>query len=269
MKLKASVLSVLLCCFVFQINAQNIETKTHTIKDVKSIAVDGNVDIHIKQGNSKTVKIEATAKQHKQMQVKIKGNAVSVSCKEGKRMDKPVQVYLEVENLNALAGSGGADVYFDNRIQTQTLNIALSGGSDLLGTIEADKFTCATSGGSDIDLKKVDVKEIQITSSGGSDVTVKEMSATKVSFVISGGSDVDVVGRCDDMTIIASGGSDFMGNRFKAKKSSIVVSGGSDAHIHVTEELSVIASGSSDITCEGKPNIKDEKIGKGSDFMMK
>lgn len=269
MKLKASVLSVLLCCLMFQINAQDRETKTHTVKDVKSIAVSGNVDIHIKQGSSKTVTIEASQNQHDKMEVEIKDNAISVACKGGKKNDKPVQVYVEVENLNAIAGSTGADIYFKNTIRAKKMNIALSSGSDLSGEIEVDKINIATSSGSDLNLKSLDANELQIALSGGSDMIAENVSVTKANLVISGGSDVDIAGTCDNMSLVASGGSDFMGNDFKVEKSSIIVSGASDANVHVSDEVSVVASGSSDIICKGKPNVKDKKISKGSDFIMK
>ena len=159
MKLKSSILSVLFLCLVFSINAQDRETKTHTVKDVKSIAVNGNVDIHIKQGNSKTVKIEASEKQHEKMEVDINGSSVSVSCKGGKKNDKPVKVYVEVQNLNALASSSGADVYLENTIKSDELSIALSGGSDMSGSVDVNKLNCATSAGSDLDLKEVTAKK--------------------------------------------------------------------------------------------------------------
>lgn len=269
MKLKVSVLSLLLFCLVFQINAQDRETKTHTIKDIKAIAISGNVDIHVKQGTSKTIKIEASERQHEKMDVKIRDNSVSVSCKGGKRNEKAVQVYVEVQNLNAIAGSSGADIYFKNTIETENLNIALSSGSDLSGSVEVEKLTCATSAGSDLNLKEVKAEKIQLVASGGSDIGTQNISATKVSLVISGGSDADFSGSCDNLDLVASGGSDFNGNSFKTATSNIVVSGGSDAYIHVTEELSIIASGSSDVICKGKPTIKDKKVSKGSDFIMK
>ena len=108
-----------------------------------------------------------------------------------------------------------------------------------------------------------------MAASGGSDINAKKINATKMDLAISGGSDANLSGNCDKLNLVASGGSDFGGNNFKAEKSSVVVSGGSDANIHVTEELSIVASGSSDVVCRGNPEVKSKKISKNCDFSMK
>lgn len=268
MKLKASILSVILCCLVFQMNAQDRETKTYTIEDLKSIVLSGNIEMHIKQGNSKTVKIEASNKQHEKMEVDIQNQVLSIASKGGKRNSESIEVYVEVEKLNDLVASGGADIYFENTIQTNTLNIVLSGGCDLSGAVDTERLSCVMSGGSDINLEKLETTKIQVTSSGGSDFTANDVQTKDANFVISGSSDINIVGSCDDMKIVASGSSDFMGDKFETQKLSIVISGASDANVHVTEELSIVAGGSSDVTCTGNPTIKGKEVSRGSDFIM-
>lgn len=268
MKIKAIILMMLAFCFTINLNAQNIETKTHEVNDVKNIAVSGNVNIYIKQGNSSTVEIKATAKQHKKMEVKISGNGVSVSYKNGKRKEKPVEVYLNVQNLSKIAASTGADVIFENQIKTDKLIFALSGGSDLVGSIDVDKLTGAASAGSDIDLKDSKADDVDIAASGGSDFVADNFETKTMNVVISGGSDVDLSGVCEKMNLVASGGSDCDASKFETQKCNIVVSGGSDADIYVTDELSIVASGASDVDCKGNPEIKNKRVAKNSDFNM-
>lgn len=269
MKFKTIILSTLLLCITFIINAQNRTIQTHTVKNIQSIAVNGNIDIHIKQGNSKILKIEASEKQQEKMKVDIKDNAIKISYKSSLTNDESIDVYVEVENLNALAASSGADIIFENKIEAKNLNIALSGGADLTGEISVKKLSCATSSGSDLNFKSIIADEIQLALSGGSDLVSNNVSVTKINLVISGGSDVNFAGTCDEMSLVASGGSDFSGSNLEIKKSSVIVSGGSDVTVHVTDELSIIASGTSDVVCTGNPTIKDKKISKSADFTMK
>ena len=265
MKIKTIVLMAFLCCFVGSVYAQDIVTKTHEAENLKSIAVSGNVDIYITQGSGTTVKIEATEKQHKDMELEIKNGGLSVAYK-GK--GKAIKVYANVSTLKSLAASSGADVVLENEIKSDKLALALSSGSDFEGALNVDELSCAASSGSDINLKSSKVKKLKMAASSGSDLTAKKLTVGTCNLAISGGSDVDIAGSCDDMNLVTSGGSDFSANNFEIKNCNLVVSGGSDTDIHVTGELSVVVSGSSDVTCKGNPTVKSKKVSKSSDFSL-
>lgn len=267
MKIKTIVLMAFLCSFAININAQDVITKTHKVEDIQSIAASGNVDVYITQGNTTELKIEATEAQHKAMELEISDDGFSISH-NGKSKEKAIKVYVKVSNFKNLAASAGADIVFENEIKTKNLAIALSSGSDLVGSFDVEELSCAASSGSDLNFKNSQATEMKIVISSGSDFVATNMNIGTCNLVISSGSDANLSGSCDEMSLVTSGGSDVTANNFEIKKCNLVASGSSDVNIHVTGELSVNVSGASDVNCKGNPKIIKKEISKSAEFNL-
>ena len=68
------------------------------------------------------------------------------------------------------------------------------------------------------------------------------------------------------MMVALSGGSDLNAKDLIAESCEISTSGGADANIHVTKELSMRASGASDINYRGKPQVLVSKSSGAADI---
>lgn len=265
MKIRTILFMAFLCSFAINIDAQDIIIKTYKAEDIQAIAVSGNIDVYITQGNATKLKVEATANQHEAMKLEISNRSLAVSY-NGKNKEKAIKIYVNVSNLKRLAASSGADIVFENQIKSDELSIALSSGSDFVGSFNVGELSCAASGGSDLDLKNSQAEVIRIALSGGSDLIAKNIKVGTCSLAMSGGSDVNLSGTCDEMNLVTSGGSDVSADNFEIKKCNLVVSGSSDVNIHVTGELSINASGASEVNCKGNPKIISKEIAKSVKF---
>ncbi len=143
--------------------------------------------------------------------------------------NKHLKAYVSIKNIDGLDASGGSDVYLQGMIKSEKLNIELSGGSDLKGS--------------------VDVHEMSINQSGGSDVNIS--------------------GSVASLNVDASGGSDLNGYELVTDYCKIDASGGSDSHITVNKELSAKASGGSDIYYKGNAIIHELKSSGSSSVTKK
>ena len=242
--MKTKILLMTFVCFTFVMNAQT--TKTHKVSSFTGIAIANGLDVYVTQGNTHSLKIEATDKQHEKIKIKNDGGSLNVEYTGKWIRNEPIKVYVTVKSLERLAATGGSDIYMEGDFKTEKLSVAINGGSDLeIGNIDATRVT--------------------ITASGGSDIDIKELIIDKLIITISGGADANIAGSCNKMTLVAFGGSDIEAGNFIVENSTTTVFGGSDATIHVTDNVTLVASGASDITCKGKPSNVSKNVTRDSD----
>jgi hypothetical protein len=122
-----------------------------------------------------------------------------------------LKAYVSFRVLNKLVASGASDVYVNGVIKSDRLDIQLSGASDFKGA--------------------VNVNELNLDQSGSSDSQLS--------------------GRAARLKVELSGASDLKGYSLETDYCDINASGASDSQITVNKELSVHASGASDVNYKG------------------
>ena len=214
------------CINVFAQNSRQV-----SVSDFNGIGVSSGINLHLKQGNTESLVIKGDDEIIKDVVVEKNERSISIKYKEGinwSRLFKgrTIDVYVTFKNLNALAASGGSDVYIDGQLKT-------------------DRFSLAASGGADVKLNLV-CKEIKIAASGGADIELK--------------------GAAENMSVSASGGADIDAFDFKVDYAQVNSSGGADVDIYVNKGLSAAASGGSDITYKGNASLKKTSSSKSGDI---
>jgi hypothetical protein len=125
------------------------------------------------------------------------------------------------------------------------------------------------SGACDVDIVGVwkgDGAKIDV--SGASDVSGK-VAIQKLTVDMSGASDLRITGETGQLDIEASGASNFKGYDLTADFCNARASGASDIQVLVNKELSVDASGASDIKYKGAGVIRDLKTSGASSVSKK
>jgi predicted PP-loop superfamily ATPase len=92
-----------------------------------------------------------------------------------------------------------------------------------------------------------------VAASGGSDARVSGVRAREFEVAASGGSDVEVSGSADAANVMASGGSDVDASDLAVRTLRVMASGGSDVDADVSDEVSGMVSGGSDLSVRGGP----------------
>jgi hypothetical protein len=226
MKKTVFLFSTLSLVLGLQLNAQS--TQERNVSDFDAIQVSDGIDLFLKQGNSVSLEVKANESVINDIETRVEGN----------------RLIIEMKNKNYRNwGRNRKEVYI---VLKDLKKISASGGSDIVSeTLKLNNFSISTSGGSDMTLE-LEVQELSIAMSGGSDLNLKG-SATK-------------------LDIRASGGSDLSARNLKVGDCKIVTSGGSDASIYVTGDLSMTASGASDINYSGSPNVVSSRSSGGADI---
>ncbi|HTR00813.1 MAG TPA: head GIN domain-containing protein [Candidatus Acidoferrum sp.] len=134
------------------------------------------------------------------------------------------KVEVTAPSLERVAVTGGSHVKFDDDFSAHALDLAASGGSNLLFNGKADSVDVVTSGGATV---------------------VLDGSATS-------------------MTARASGGSAVRGIKFEVQNAEVVTTGGSSLAVTVTGKLKARSSGGSSIRYGGHPTDTDVHASGGS-----
>jgi hypothetical protein len=209
--------------YVLPLHAQ--QTKTLPLANFQTVSVANGIDLYLSQGNNEHVKIVTHEDLINDVIVEKVGNSLKIRFKNnvslGRIMNgQSIKVYVTVKTITAITASGGSDVYSQNTLKANTLNITASGGSDVKMSLIVQNLDLTTSGGSDVDLKGT-ATNMNATASGGSDIDALELSVEYAKVTASGGSDANV-NVSKGLEANASGGSDvnYKGNASVNKTSS-------------------------------------------------
>lgn len=207
----------------------NIVKKERAVSGFHAISVSGGIDIYIIPGQVEKAVVEADENLHQVIVTKVDDGVLKIYCSKTIYHSKKMTIYVYLKKLDKVTASGGSDVYAETNLNFPALSIEMSGGSDL-------KLKCTT---------------------------------RRISCSLTGGSDAILSGSADMADLEATGGSDIKAQGLTIGKCKVEATGGSDAYLNVTGELSVVASGSSDVTYTGNPKIVSRSVTGASDLIRK
>ena len=240
-------------------NGHVVKETRNNLTGFSKIEVSKGIDVYLTMANKESVVVEADENLHKLITTEVKNGTLIISAKKNIWRAKSRKVHVSIISISDITASGGSDVYSTNTISSKSLDCNFSGGSDLTLTLEAQKVDFNFSGGADLNCTYTG-SELRYKASGGSDAKFKTSTLNSSYFHLSGASDIKIKGEAKNLKIIASGASDISALNYKVNKANVKLSGASDAKLFVTDELSITASGASDINCTGNPKILEYNV---------
>jgi hypothetical protein len=201
---------------------KDANAQVRAAKDFHGIRVGSAFDVFLSQGNEEAVAVSSSdQKVLENIVVEVKNGILYIGFTKGFRMNgnKKLKAYISFKQIDELDISGACDVKVEGSIKSDKLRVGLSGASDMKGKLEV----------------------------------------SKLSVHLSGASDLDVNGMAGSLDLDASGASKFKGFGLSADYCKAEASGASDIKVTVNKELSVRASGASDIDFKGSGVIRDVK----------
>jgi hypothetical protein len=217
-----------ICAFV---TAQQINDPNAEVRDVKNftgIKISSAFDVYLNQSNVDAVAVSASEQKYRdRIKVTVENAILSVGFDNDKGILKgwnsdktKLKVYISFKQLNSLKVSGACDVKAEGIIKSDELSINFSGASDLKDA-------------------KLDVNKLNID--------------------LTGASDVSITGKATNLKLTCTGASDFKGYELATDYSDVNATGASSIKITVNKELSVRATGASDVHYKGTGLIREVK----------
>lgn len=204
-----------------QLTVKDPNAQVREAKNFTGISVSSAFDVYLIQSNEEAVAVSATDdKLLNRIVVKVENGILKIGLDKGWKLNlgnKKLKAYISFKTLSKLDISGACNVRAEGVIKSDELKVVMSGASDLRAKFQADKLLVN----------------------------------------LSGASDATFTGNASNLKIDASGASKFKGFELATDFCIADASGASDIRITVNKELSVHASGASDIDYKGECVIRD------------
>ncbi len=208
--------------------SQDKNAVTRDAKGFHAIEVSGGMELYLSPGNEESVAIstsDISVRDHIRADVENGVLKIYLDNRDGRwNTNKKMTAYVSFKQLDAIEASGGSNVFVQDILKGDRLDVRLSGGGHLRG--------------------KMDVSDLSINQSGGSNVYI--------------------TGMVKDLNIESSGGSNFKGYDLVTDIGHFSASGGGEIHVTVNKEFSAIASGGSGVYYKGAGVVKSVSTSGGS-----
>ena len=206
--------------------------QTRQVSGFHGVDVSGGIDLYLSSGTESVAISAAKLLIRDHIITEVENGILRIHLEHNWNpgMGNPkMKAYVSISNLKYLEASGGGDIYLQNLITADDLNVRLSGGGNMKGKLKA-------------------------SSPGYQSVR---------------GSSVDLSGNVDNLNLESSGGGNLKGYDLVTDFTSIHASGGSDTEITVNKELRVNTSGGSDIRYKGQAKVLAIKSSGGGSLTHK
>lgn len=193
----------------------NVVTAVHNVSDFTGIKVSSGIDVYLTQGQNTEVILEADENLHEWIVIEVVGSVLHVKSDKNIRMAESKIVRVTCPVINSIDISSAGDLFGENLIQTDNMDIDMSSAGDLRLELEADEVT------------------IDISSAGNAYLkgTTNNLRA-----------DLSSAGNLDAYDLVT-------------KTADVSVSSAGHANVHVTDEAKFRSSSAGDINYMGDPRI--------------
>ena len=245
--------AIALCFSVKAVHAEDMIAKAYDIKDVSELVVSGGGRVQITQGDTESLRVEATSDVMARVKVDLSGDKLNLSVRSTsgsfsffdlfKHGNDEVLYVLQLKKLHYVELSGASRATFGNWVgDDMTLNVSGAGAAN---------FT------------HLRVNDLFVELTGASNSRVDMLTARKLTFELSGAANMDIkaASQTSFLKVGASGASNFKGKLLTAAQADVDASGASNIDLHATDILKVSASGASNIRYLGQPKLDSNASG--------
>lgn len=236
--MKKSIILIVIAVFGISVsNAQwkkikgngEMTTETRTTSDYNGIKCTGSFDYILVSGSEGKLTLEGESNLLQYIVTEVKEGTLHVKTKKGKNLstsrNKTIKITIPFQDVNSVSLSGSGDLWNEDIISENNLDVSLSGSGDV-------------------------ILEINTKSASGK---------------VSGSGDLTLKGITNSLEASVSGSGDFHGFNLKSTNVDVAVNGSGDAEVVCSGNLKARVSGSGDIEYRGDPKTKDTKVsGSGS-----
>jgi hypothetical protein len=186
-----------------------------------SLGISG--DAYITQGSPQEVIVQAETNLDK-IETKVKDGVLRIKTDSWSSKIKGAKIWITMPEVEALYISGSGDILAETPINSDELELKVSGSGS---------------------------------------VNVTELTADEIGAAISGSGDLKLAGSADEMELRISGSGSVHAEGLKVDECGIKISGSGSCKIDVTDELDASISGSGRVTYYGNPQIDARVSGSG------
>ncbi|MEN8835074.1 MAG: head GIN domain-containing protein [Polaribacter sp.] len=205
---------------------KNVEVADRTVaEDFTKIKVSTGLDLYLSQGTENKITLEADENLHEIIFTKIENGELKIYSDKNIWNAKAKKVYVTVKGLTSIVATSGSNVYTEEELSVENINIVSTSGADIDLNLNANSVISTATSGSDIKLNGTTIQHTCSATSGAS-IEAYDLTSENVTVNVTSGADINIYASVSLEARATSGGDiDFKGNPKNVKKSS--TSGGS------------------------------------------
>ncbi|UGU16817.1 DUF2807 domain-containing protein [Sinomicrobium kalidii] len=185
----------------------NVQTEERNIPEgFNTIEAGNGLKVYITQGPATAIRIEADENLLDIIRTEVRGDELHVFSEKNIGKAKSKKVYISAPNIEAIASSSGADVFVENILKADRLELKSSSGSVLRLETEADYISCRASSGANLKIKGR-ANTLKVRASSGSSVKAGDLEVAECNAEASSGGNISLY-VTKDLTASASSGGD-------------------------------------------------------------
>ncbi len=196
------------------------------ISDFSEIGYSLPGTLEIVQSDKVSLVLEGDKEDLERIITKVEGNELKIYTKNNSNGLGDVKAYVSVVKLSGISVAGSGDVIVKSKLQTDELDLELSGS----GSIQCEDLMA---------------KELEVDLAGSGDIFLGGVAENEVEINIAGSGDVKA-------------------ENLKTKKAEVNIAGSGSVKIWATDVLESNIVGSGDVYYKGNPLIDAETKGSGS-----
>lgn len=160
-------LFILIACLSSVISMAQVTKKTIELPEFKSIYVNSNYTVYLKQTNKQEVIVEALTEIYSLTTISVEAGVLMINVERkpdnpnksvwGKiddiKLNPTMKIYVSVKNLNELQVNGGGKIISENSLAASPLLLSVSGNGSMDLDIKGDNVKAEVSGSGKISLR--------------------------------------------------------------------------------------------------------------------
>ncbi|MFO7862558.1 MAG: DUF2807 domain-containing protein [Salinivirgaceae bacterium] len=243
--------------------SSSVVTEEREISDFSAVSVSHGINLYLTQSNKLALKVEADDHAISHLITRVKGDRLEIYIDGKVKNVEVLNVYLSYKQLNQLIGSSGADIFTENTMESENLEVDLSSGCDLQIKLKGRSVSFDVGSGADAQVA-FEGKRLIVDATSGSKVNVTAKELDKASFSLASGATVNADGSAAEVDVETNSGSTFRGYNLVGVNVTANAFSASNIQITVVGEFRARASEVASVYYKGKAEncyIKESSLG--------
>ena len=213
--IKIGKLTFILAFIFVTVSAYSFQKETRDVDSFDEIGLSTHADLYLKIGPSYSVVLEGDDDDIEAIETEVSNGRLRIKNKDRFKWgswSSKVKVYITMPKVNGLYVSGSGDIIGESSIESDNLEISISGSGSIDLDIKADEVDLSISGSGDAELSG-NVRIFDGRISGSGTIEADELSAKNAKIRISGSGSTSIdVSEDLDVKIAGSGNVYYTGN---------------------------------------------------------
>lgn len=250
---------------VIEAGSGNVVSKDFEIESVSRVDIESIGTLHLTQGETPSLTIEAEDNYIDKFDVKVTGDKLVIKV-ENKWYDswlptETIHYYLTLPNVSELKLAGAIRLESDE-LNLDDVKISCAGANDVqINTLNAGIVTFDLSGAANMKVSTMIADSLSVVIAGVSSVDVEELQADSFDLHISGSGNMKVAGEVTDQSIQIDGGGAYQAGDLRSSNASVNSSGAASVTLWTTETLSLKCDGAISVSYYGSPSVEQDNSG--------